>query len=229
MTTTIADSSLDLGLLRLMQLSSPSFPVGAFAYSQGLEGAIHNEWVTDAGSAVDWIRGLLNQTLATLDVPILSRAITAWAAGDLSRVQSLSALQLACREARELQEEDLQLGRALLRALGNLGVTQALDAPGDTTYCVAFGLAAHHFGIDVSRAATGYLYAWCDNQVIAASRLIPLGQSQAQQVLSACLLTIPSAVTRGLSLADGDLGLTAPGLGLASAQHETQYARLFRS
>lgn len=226
--TTTAEPSLDLGLLRLMQLTSPSFPVGTFAYSQGLETAIHNAWVTDADSAISWMTGLISQTLATLDVPILGRAIGAWAQRDLEQVRALSAFQLACREARELQEEDLQLGRAMLKVLRTLGVPEA-SVEGDVTYCVAFGLAVSHFEVGLERAAGGYLYAWCDNQVIAASRLIPLGQSEAQRTLAACLPAIPAAVRRGLELPDCDLGLTSPGLGLASAQHETQYARLFRS
>ncbi len=232
-TTTTEERALaqarELALLRLLQLVSPSFPVGAFAYSQGLESAINNGWVHDMTSSEQWLVGLLKHTLATLEVPIIQRSMRAWAAGNLAGIAELSCLQLACREARELQEEDLQLGRAMLRALSNLGVERAADAPADTTYAVAFGLGATHFEIDEQQATSGFLYAWCDNQVIAASRLIPLGQNQAQRVLASCLQHIPGAVARGLQLDDDDIGLTAPGLGMAAAQHETQYARLFRS
>jgi urease accessory protein len=216
-------------LLRLLQLVSPSFPVGAFAYSQGLEGALDKGWVSDEATALAWTVGLMERGVGTLEVPILARAVSASAVGDELRLAELSAFQLACREARELQDEDLQLGRALLRALENLGVPVARSAEHDVTYAVAFGLAAHHFEIDRRLAAMGFVYAWCDNQVLAASRSIPLGQNSAQRVLARCVQQIQRVVERGLLLTDDELGLTAPGLGIASAHHETQYTRPFRS
>lgn len=232
--TTITDDESvgarqDLALLRLLQLVSPSFPVGAFAYSQGLEGAIQNGWVSDDVTTQQWMLGLLEHGLGSLEVPIIHRAMEAWSSGDHNEALKLSELQLACREARELQEEDLQLGRAMLRALKSLGVDRVPDLSCEITYAVAFSLAACQFQVGMTMACQGFLYAWCDNQAIAASRLIPLGQNQAQQVLAACLARVPSIVRNGLALTDDQIGMTSPGLAIVAAQHETQYARLFRS
>lgn len=215
--------------LRLLQLVSPSFPIGAFAYSQGLEAAINNGWVKDAGGAEEWICGLLRHSLAYLDIPIYARARDAFRIGHEGKLRELVALQIACREARELQEEDLQLGRSFIKALTALGVQGLATVPGEVTYAVAFACACEAFLIEKRAGAEGFMYAWCENQVMVASRIVPLGQTRAQGVLSACLEQIPECARCGLELIDDEIGLSAPGLAVASAQHETQYARLFRS
>ena len=227
-----ASSALpDLAMLRLLQLASPALPIGAFAYSQGLEQATLLGWVKDERSAADWIRGVVTELLPRLDLPVLAESYAAWAAGDLARVQALSAFLHACRESRELCAEDRHLGAALSRVLHGLGVESAqpwIDEP-DATFVTLFSLAAVHFGIPLRSAALGFLFTWLENQVAAATRLIPIGHIAAQRILSEVLADLPAAVTRGLSLPTSAAGFLAPGLALASALHETTYSRLFRS
>ena len=218
-------------LLRLLQLSSPSLPIGAFAYSQGLEYAVHARWVDDEDTARDWIVGLLRNALARLDVPLLARLYSAWNERDDEALHYWSAYLHASREARELQEEDGHLGAALARLLRDLDLTQA--APWvrhpHAGYAVLFALAASQWRIPLREAAGAYLWVWCEAQVAAAIKLVPLGQTAGQRILSRVVTEIPAVVDEALLLSDDEIGYAAPRLALGSALHESQYSRLFRS
>jgi urease accessory protein len=220
-----------LSLVRLLQLVSPAMPIGAFAYSQGLEQAVADRWVTDEASAAGWLLGLLGSSFATLDLPVLARLTTAWNADDLAGVGRWSAWLLACRPTREARAEDRQLGTALARVLEAVGIEEA--APwmirADVTHAAMFALATARFSIPVSGALAGYAFSWAEAITSAAVRLVPLGQSAGQRLLMAAGDAIRPAVPRALALSDGDLSATAPGQTLASARHETLYSRLFRS
>lgn len=224
--------SLTLSSLpRLLQLCSPSLPVGAYAYSQGLECAVERGWVRDEASASAWILGLLGHGLRRLDLPVFARLYQAWRATDPDAVRRWNARLYASREAAELQREDRHLGTALARLLADLGIAEAEPWRNALQVCFAtlFGLAAVKWDIPLPEAATGYAWAWTENQVIAATRLLPLGQTASQRLLAAAGPAIAVAVEAGLKLADENIGAAAPGLALAGALHETQYSRLFRS
>jgi urease accessory protein len=229
---TIMDTTNNpVALPRLLQLCSPALPVGAYAYSQGLECAVERGWVRDEASAGEWILGLLNHTLRRLDLPIFARLYEAWRAKDDETVWRWNARLHASREAAELQREDQQLGAALARLLGDLGIAEAEPWRNAPRVCFAslFGLAAVKWEIPLLEAATGYAWTWIENQVAAATRLIPLGQTASQRLLVAAGPAITAAVAEGLTLPDEEIGAAAPGLALAGALHETQYSRLFRS
>ena len=218
-------------LPRLLQLCSPTLPVGAYAYSQGLECAVDRGWVRDEASAGAWILGLLGHALRRLDLPVFARLYGAWEAADADTVRRWNARLYASREAAELQREDRQLGAALARLLTDLGVAEAASWRNAPRVCFAtlFSLAAARWEIPLLEATTGYAWAWTENQVTAATRLIPLGQTASQRLLVAAGPAIAAAVEQGLTLADEEIGTAAPGLALAGALHETQYSRLFRS
>lgn len=220
-----------VALLRLLQITSSNFPIGVFAYSQGLEGAVERGWVKDAHSLNAWVQGLLDANLARVDVPLLARAYLAWQQGDVARAGHWSRVAHAFREGRELIEEDRHLGRALARALHGLGVAHAeafVGAP-HASYSCLYALAAASWGITLPDAASAFVFGWAENQVLVASRVLPLGQTAAQQVLSELLPAIPRAVSLGLALPDCEIGGLAPAFALTSAWHEEQYSRLFRS
>ncbi len=228
MTTT--DLSLP-GLLRLLQLASPALPVGAFAYSQGLEPAVHAGWIRDEASAGAWLGELLDHNLGGLEVPLFARLHAAWSDGDSARVARWNDFLHAARPTRELQEEDRRLGAALARVLANLGIAEAAPWCDDrrVTQITLFTLACARWQIPLSPAVSAFLFAWAENQVAGAIRLLPLGQSAGQRILGELGARIPPAVAAGLALADDDIGQGAPALALASALHETQYSRIFRS
>lgn len=219
------------GLLRLLALSSSLCPIGAFAYSQGLETAVERGWVTSELALAEWITGLGAHGLALLDLPLLIRAHAAWRAGDTDRVLAIAERMHANREARELLEQERQLGSALASVLANLGVAAARPLCGNprASYVVSYALGAVHFGIDPDVAALGYAFAWAEQQANAAARLIPLGHMATQRVLSEVLNQVPAWVERASGLPDVEIGSSTPGLAMSGAWHEAQYTRLFRS
>jgi urease accessory protein len=225
-----ADAREPLALLRLCQLVSPALPIGAYAYSQGLEYAVHAGWVHDESSTLEWLSGLSRFALGTLDLPILWRLHASWRALDLPAVHRWTAQLLAARETAELRAEELHLGRALGRVLGSLEIREAVHwqqtAP---AYATMFSLAAVHWRISARDTLCGYLWAWSENQVLAAVKLVPLGQSAGQRVLQQLLLAMPMIVERACSLDDDAIGVGVVSQALAAALHETQYTRLFRS
>lgn len=230
-TLPVPDSLGALPLLKLLQLTSPGLPIGAFAYSQALEQAIALGWVKDEATAQDWICGLLAGSIGKLDLPVLARAHEAFACGDDDHARTWSELLLASRASAELQAEDRSLGSALARVLDGLAVDGArtwLGSPA-ASYAVLFALAAVRWKVPLAQAAAGYAFAWTEAQVAAATRLCPLGQQAAQRILSRALPVIPEVVDGALALADDDIGAAAPAQAVASALHETLYSRLCRS
>jgi urease accessory protein len=219
------------GLLAALRLGSAALPIGAFAYSQGLEQAVERGAVHDLQSARLWIVGLLEASVLTADVPILLRLQRAWSRGDEPEVRCLGDRLFAMRASRELRDEERQLGGALFRLLARGGLASAESWVRDphATLASAFALAAASWQLPAEAAAASYCFAWAEAQVGAATRLVPLGQSDAQAVLSSALLAIAAALPAALSLEDDEIAATALGQALLSASHETQYSRLFRS
>lgn len=218
-------------LLRMLQLSSSLCPIGAFAYSQGLETAVERGWVTSEATLTEWMLGLGRHALSKLDLPLLLQAYAAAQAQDEHRLLSLAARVLASREARELAEQERQLGSALASVLVTLGLGPAEVFRGHAaaSYVVSFALGALHLGLDVELTMTGYSYAWCEQQVSAAARLVPLGHMAAQRALSAVLADVPCWLEAARALPEDQIGSSTPGLAMSVAWHETQYTRLFRS
>lgn len=217
-------------LAALMQLASPALPVGAFSYSQGLEFAVETGRVHDAATAQAWIFDAVELVVARHELPIWMRLHAAWSRHDVDAIAHWNALFVASRETRELREETVQMGYSLdvlLRELGLRGPDDALVTPcawptAHARACVALGLAARP-------AAAAYLYAVVENQVMAAVKAVPLGQTAAQRMLLAAHPRIARAVEHAETLDDDALGSAAVGVAWNSARHETQYSRLFRS
>ena len=220
-----------LALVRLLQLASPSLPVGAYSYSQGLEGAIESAIVHDASTAERWIGDVLALSVAGMEAPVLLRLIEAWNAGDVAAVVRWNETLVASRETAELRAETLQMGYSLRRLAVELRLenAQAMDAIDEISFPAAFAFAAAASRIDAREALAAYLFAWIENQVLAALKAIPLGQTEGQRLLRDVAATIPEIVERAARVADDELSNFAPGLALASSRHETQYSRIFRS
>jgi urease accessory protein len=221
-------------LLRLLQLSSSLCPIGAFAYSQGLESAIEQGWIRSGEELAEWLEGVGSHALARLDLPLLARAHTAWERGDADEARQLGEQLASNRESRELYEQDQQLGLSLARLLVNLGVSGAeqllaVAQHSRVSHVTAYALGSAHFGISAEAAAYGFAFTWVEQQVSAASRLIPLGHMASQRTLSRVLCSVPSWVNVALRLEQHQIGSSTPALAVAAAWHETQYTRLFRS
>jgi urease accessory protein len=210
-----------MSLANLLQLASPALPVGAYSYSGGLESAVDAGLVHDAASAQRWIGDVLEFSLARMEAPVLLRMMAP------GRAAEWNALFLASREAAELRAETVQMGYSLNRLLEDLGVGAVpLEEP---SFPAAFAHAAVHWGIEPEAALQAYLWSWLENQVMAAVKAVPLGQTDGQRILLALGERLPSLAREAKAMQDEDLGNFAPGLALLSSRHETQYSRLFRS
>ncbi len=218
-------------LLHLMHLVSPALPIGAYAYSQGLESAIDQGWIKGDEQIMDWLDNVLCHGVAQLDAAVLMRCQTAIEADDWQGLAYWNNWLSACRETRELQLEDQQMGLALQRLLNSLGVARATDSAfaSKPTYAGQFALACAHWQISPRDAVYGFCWSWLENQVAAATKIVPLGQTQAQIMLAHLIERIPRACEIAFTVDDSDMGISLPGVAMASAQHEHQYSRLFRS
>ncbi len=215
-------------LLSLLHLSSPSLPIGAFAYSQGLETAVDLDWVSDEATLQTWLEPILNHAQANLEVPLLVRCYRAWQKNDLAALEHWQAVLLANRETAELVMEEQKLGQTFYRLLVSLEVELPPEAK-NMTYLPLFAKACQHFGVSLEHAATGWLWSWLENQITVACKTVPLGQTSAQRVLIALMPQIEHAIKTGFLVEDEAIGLTLPNFAMVCAWHETQYSRLFRS
>lgn len=229
----VAETPGEVGAcLQLLRLCSPALPIGAYSHSQGLEWAVDAGWVGDEEAAGQWLMGLLRFPWTYLEVPVMARLHQAWLGGRQAGVRRWNAFLLASRESAEMRAAELNMGQALARLLAELGSVEA--KPWTTTGAQAslaamFALASVQAGIAQGQACAGYLWTLAEGLVGAAIKLVPLGQTAGQRLLSRACQAIPQALSVGLSLEDGEIGYLAPGLALASALHETQRTRLFRS
>ena len=223
-----------LGLTRLLQLASPTLPVGAYSYSQGLEFAIEEGVVTDARSTEAWIRDVLEFSLGSFELPLLCRMFDALDGDDYVKFKRWNTLFRSGRETAELRTETMQMGHALVTLLKDLPLFKADDIAklhgiGALTYPAVYAFAARHMQIDRPAALVGYLWSWLENQVMAALKAVPLGQSAGQRMLAGIGADLAGVAARASQLDDEELTNFAPGLAIASSRHETQYSRLFRS
>ena len=216
-----------MNLARLLQLASPALPVGAYSYSGGLEATIEDGLVHDAASAERWIGDVLEFSMARMEAPILHRFMRFFGQGNLHEVQKLNEQFLASRESAELRAESLQMGYSMNRLLKDLGAGEVpVEEP---SFPAAFAHAATHWRIEPEAALQAYLWTWLENQVMAAVKAVPLGQTAGQRMLFSLGDLLPRFSKKASEMEDQELGNFAPGLALLSARHETQYSRLFRS
>lgn len=224
----IAIITTDTALLRLMQLSSAALPVGGYSFSQGLEYAIDSGWLSNSESIEQWLAQQLDESIALIDLPILIRQL-ANAQVDQEGMVYWNAYALACRETSELRLTDTAMGAALIKLLEDLGIYYSTWSKQDISFITAFAIAAKYWNIQPHVACNGYAWSWLENQITAATKLMPLGQTAAQKLLGRMLDRIPAAITRAELLNDDAIGSSLPALAMASTWHETQRTRLFRS
>ena len=221
-------------LVRLLQLASPALPVGAYSYSQGLEAAVEAQVVTDSKSAGRWIGDALTLSLAKFEAPAWCRLYSAWQARDFDEVRRLNGLFGATRETAELRAETLQMGYSLRRLCVELGefdagVIAELQRMEEIVFPAAFTFVATRWEIPERDALVAYLWSWLENQVMAALKAVPLGQTDGQRLLLRLGAALSSIAEEAMAAEDAMLANFAPGLAIASSRHETQYSRLFRS
>ena len=224
-------------LLRLLQLASPSLPIGAYSYSQGLESAIDEGKVMDAASARHWIEAQLVEVVGRFDAPLQWRLLCAFAARDVDAALYWGERWLAARDTAELRAETLQMGYSLRQLLVALLEAQPdadpallamLDAAG-LSLPAAYACAAAALDVPPPAALLGSLFAWAENQVLVCVKTVPLGQVAGQKMLLSLGATVDAVAGAAQEMADAALSNWAPGFALMSMRHEVQYSRLYRS
>lgn len=212
----------DTQVLTLVQWLSPAYPVGAFAYSHGLEAAVQTGAVRDADDLQDWLGDVLASGSGRNDCILLR---VAYSCADVQALEAVNETGLAFAASAERQLESAMQGAAFGQTTGAIwgGEGPALIYP------VAVGAAAARAGIDVTLTAAIYAQAMAGNLVGAAQRLMPLGQTAAQRILAA-LTPLCERVARDTDGATlDDLHSSAFASDIAAMRHETQQPRIFRT
>jgi len=223
-----------IGLVRLLQLASPALPIGAYSYSQGLEWAVDAGMVRDAATAATWIGDLLDLVVAPGEAAVAWRLLNASERREWREFGQWNTWFCASRETAELRAETEQMGGALIKLavaleLFDTEITGQLAQWPAVSLPAAFALSARAYDIGSDAALIAYVWSWLEAQVAAAIKCVPLGQVAGQRLLKSLGARIPGVVAGARATIDDDVTSFAPGLAFASARHECQYTRLFRS
>jgi len=223
-------------LLHTLWMASPALPVGGFSYSEGLESALAALDIQDESSAAQWLGCQAELTLARCDLPALVASHMAWQANQDATLHDINTWLLATRESAELRQQTSQMGRSLISWASHLlpehTITRwrqlQLNPP---AYPLAYGCMGAARGCSAEHTASAYAFSWAENLVQALVKAMPLGQSQGQRLLQGLLPTLQQALTGASARAvhRAQWQSFSPMLAIRSAQHEHQYARLFRS
>lgn len=220
-------------LLALLHLASPSLPIGAYTYSQGLESAIEQGLVRDETSAREWLVEMLG-IFTDFELPILQRLLKAFSERDEAAVSFWTECFVASRETSEFRAETVQMGYSLAKLvidlkLGDDSMRAILENQQAIPLSTAFACAAEALGIPHEESLLGMLFSMAENQVLACVKSVPLGQLSGQRLLLSLHPVIEACAIRASQLTDDELSSWAPGLSLLSMQHEVQYSRIYRS
>ena len=237
MPTIVSPRGTEAALLPLMAWLSPSFPVGGYTYSHGLEWAVESGLVTNRATTEEWIAGVLRQGAARSDGDLFREVWQAVTAQDSERFDRAVEWAAVLRGTPELALESSQQGQSFLATIGNCWPVDGLaewqqritEARRPTSYAISVALVTALHQVPLSMAMSAYFHALTAGLVSAAVRLIPLGQTDGQRVQAALAGPIVTAVQECLTRPWDDLGSASPMVDLCSIAHETQYTRLFRS
>jgi urease accessory protein len=221
-------------LYRLMTWLSPSYPVGAFSFSSGIEWAVEVGDIADAASLQRWLTAMIVDGSGFCDCVFLCHAHQAAADASDSRLREVAGLSAVFVPSRERHLETTAQGGAFLEATRAAWPCAAIERlasawDGLVTYPVAVGVAAAGHGVACAPALQAYLHATLANWISAGVRLVPLGQTDGQRILAALESVVANTVLRALKTPLDQVGSSTFRSDLASMRHETQYTRLFRS
>jgi len=219
-------------LYQLMTWLSPSYPVGSYTYSHGLEYAVETGWVKDANDTREWIACLCTDGDGMVDAALLAHAYRA--VDDAAAIFELLEFANAFIPSAELALESTMQGAAFLEITEKAWPIEVLSrlrglSKGPYPYPVVIGLGAAAQNIPLEAVLHAYLHGFAANMASAAMRLIPLGQTDGQLITAALAEVIPAVVSRAMTVNLEDLSTNTLMADIGSMNHETQYTRLFRS
>jgi urease accessory protein len=229
------DTITDEGLYRLMAWLSPAYPIGAYAYSHGLEYAVESGAVADEKSLIAWVEGIVAFGSPRLDGTLFVHAWQAVNDRDDDTFRWTAERAAAMRGTAELALESRQQGEAFLKTVQASAHAPELDrfvtllhgvAP---SYPISVAIAAALHNVPVRPALVAYTHAFAANLVSAGVRLVPLGQMAGQRAIEALRPAVLATVDSCLRTKPTEIGQAASVVDWTSMKHETQYTRLFRS
>ncbi len=229
-----AEADESAALFRLMTWLSPSFPVGSFSYSSGIEWAVEAGDIHDMATLQDWLTAMLLDGAGFCDGIFLCHTHRAVVAGDSDALSEIAELAAAFTPSRERHLETTAQGRAFVGIARSAWNCESLDmlaahVAGPVTYPVAVGVLTAGHRISLVSALHAFLHATASNWISAGVRLVPLGQTDSQRTLAAIEPVIAATADKSFNAALDDLGSATFRADLAGMLHETQYTRLFRS
>ena len=221
-------------LYRLMAWLSPSYPIGAFSYSSGIEWAVEAGDINDAATFERWLAVVIGEGGGFCDAVFFVHAHRAVAASDDTALRALAELAAVFSPSKERHLETTAQGRAFLDTTRAAWPTPALDRllaiwDGAVALPIAVAVASAGHGIALAPALHAYLHAMTANLISTGLRLVPLGQTDGQRILAALEPVATATAARALVTPLDEVGGAAFRADLASMRHETQYTRLFRS
>jgi urease accessory protein len=227
--TGMAMITTDAALYRLMTWLSPSYPVGAFSYSHGLEYAIEDGSVRNAADLTGWISTVVERGAGSIDGALFAAAWRAAKVDDRDALRNIAELAVAWRGTSEMALESTAQGDAFVTITKTVWPVAILKDETSLPIAVAVGATAAAHGIPLHQALSAYLTAFVANLVSAGVRLVPLGQTDGQRTIAALEPVVLRTVEAALEAPLDDLGTATPLVDWCSMKHETQYTRLFRS
>ncbi|MBR9805025.1 urease accessory protein UreF [bacterium] len=228
----MTQSNSSIALMRVLQLASSNLPVGGYTFSQGLEQAIANDWLVSEKDVADWISGVAEATLTHTDLPLIRRQYRSVRQKDWASCQRWNEYALASRESKELLLADTAMGEALVRLAKGLDMLLpdfVIESSASVSFTCVYALVAEQLQLELEQALSAYCWTQLEGQVLAATKLLPMGQTAAQSMLYRLSASIADCVEASAEIGDEAIGLSLPAVAIASAQHEILYSRLYRS
>jgi urease accessory protein len=215
--------------IRALQFTDSFFPVGAFAYSDGLETAASKGCVRDAASLGKWMDHFVEGVFIPVEGLALVKCMRALKVGDVEKLYAIDEELTAIRPARAIRAASTGIGKRLLSVFAGIsGSGQAIGLPQGNA-AAAYAAVLFRCGIGERTAALAFGYNRLAGIVSAGLRLISLGQQQGQILLSEMAGRLPGAVDRILASTDEPLRTFSPLLDIHQMNHQYLYSRLFRS
>ncbi len=216
-----------------LQLTDSFFPVGAFAYSDGLETAAANGTVHDADSLKTWLNHFLDNVFVPCEGLALLKCAEAFRRGDLQTIYGIDEELTAIKPAASVRNSSRSVGKRLLAAYSeiskDLDFATFVETLPQCNAAVAYAVVMTHRGMKSREALLAFGYSRLAGIVSAGLRLISMGQQQAQGLLSQSLERLPDAAERIIQMEAEPLRSFAPLLDIAQMNHRYVYSRLFRS
>ncbi|MDH5231629.1 MAG: urease accessory protein UreF [Gammaproteobacteria bacterium] len=223
--------NIDLRRMRLFQINSALLPVGGFSYSQGLETAIDQQWVHNPESGANWIQATAKHSLLYNDLALLKRLHHAFSTANNEAVEYWNQLSVAIRETRELAAEDKDTAQSFKRVLLSLNskFTEQLQTIRPISYVTAYAAYGVEHQLLINECLASFIWSWLENQIQVLLKLLPMGQAAGQQLMFRLSEDLIELIHDAHEIEDDQIGFSLPGVVHASAKHEQQYSRLFRS